>query len=244
EYASLGIATAKVTLKLSIDGIERERVVSLRGEVVGDLTWRPKTIDATRQASQWGKQFAPVTIRSTNKAPFDVVEATAGRLFDVTITSAGSVPKRTQYLVVLMLRDDAPAGPFGTTLEVRTSSLDQPVVRVPVFGIVAPRIAVEPPVVLFRQDGTDVGTHRRVKLQVLPQLKLNISEITCDNDAIVATIDQEASSGYHHIRFLNVKLARELPEGTHHAVLTVMTDIDGAERLEVPVSIDVPANGE
>lgn len=240
EQVSLGRLSTKATIKLRIDGIERERVVSIRGEVVGDLTWHPRVVDATRQPSRHGKRFAPVTIRATGEVPFDVLEANAGALFDVTFAPVKSAPKSTQYSVLLTLRDDAASGPFGAMLEVRTSSLDQPVVRVPVFGIVAAPIEVEPPVILLRQDGTDVGTHRRVKLQVLPQMKLDVSEITCDSDAVTATIDWEASARYQHIRYLDVRLSGELSEGTHRTALRLTTNIEGMTRLEVPVIIDVP----
>ena len=245
EHVSIGRLTAKATIKLSVDGVERERAVSIRGEVIGDLTWLPKVVDATRQPSRRGKRLAPVTIRSTDKMPFDILEADAGPLFDVAFEPVKNAPKRTQYSVFLTLRNDAPSGPFGTTLEVRTSSLDQPVVMVPVFGIVAASIKVEPPVILLRQDGTPAGTHRRVKLQVLPQVKLDISEITCDppwRDAVTARVDWEASSRYQHIRYLDVRLNGELPEGTHQTALRLTTNIEGAERLELPVIIDVPGS--
>lgn len=242
EHVSLGRLTTKVTIKLSVDGVERERVLAVRGQVVGDLTWLPKTVDATRRVAPHGQRFAPVTVRSTDKMPFQILETDAGPLFDVTFEAVKSAPKGTQYSVFITLRDDAPPGPFGTMLEIGTNLLDQPLVRVPVFGIVAPPIVVDPPVLLFRQDGTAVGMHRRLKLQVLPQVKLNISGITCDNDAVTATIDREVSLRYNHIRFLDVRLGGKLPEGTHRAVLTVVTDIEGAKRLEVPVIIEVPGS--
>jgi len=244
EHVSLGTLTAQANMKLSIDGIERQRTVSIRGEVVGDLTWHPKTVNATRQVSQPGKRFAPITIRSMDKMRFDILEAEAGSLFDVTFEPSKNGPKGIQYSVFLTLRGDAPPGPFGTLLEVRTSSLDQPMVRVPVFGVVAKRIEVEPPMILLRQDGTPVGTHRRVRLRVLPQLKLEVSDIICSNDAVVATLDREASSRYQHLRYLDVKLKGRLPVGTHQAVLAMTTNIEGVQRLEIPVTIEVPAGPE
>ena len=244
EHVSLGTLTAKANLKLSIDGIERQRTLSFRGEVVGDLTWHPKTVNVTRQVSQPGKRLAPVTIRSTDKMRFDILEAGAGSLFDVTFEPAEGGPKGIQYSVFLTLRDDAPPGPFGTLLKVRTSVLDQPLVRVPVFGVVARPIEVEPPMIILHQDGTPVGTHRRVKLQVRPQLKLDVSDIVCSNDAVTAALDRKASSPYQHLSYLDVRLKSRLPVGTHQAVLAVSTNIKGAERLEVPVTIEVPAGSE
>jgi hypothetical protein len=129
-------------------------------------------------------------------------------------------------------------------LEVRTSSLDQPVVRVPVFGIVAAPIEIDPPIVLLRQDGTDVGARRRVRLQVPPQVKLEVSRVTCDNDAIAVSVDGAANSRHRHIQYLNVVLARKLPVGSHQAALTVSTNLPGAERLTIPVTVDVPSHRE
>jgi hypothetical protein len=243
EAAELGTVMGEATIKLSVDGIERERTVTLRGEIVGDLTWRPKVLDATGQASLRGKQLAPVTVESGNHLPFNILEASAGPLFDVTTSPGSDPPRGTKHLVVLTLRGDASSGPFGAMLNIRTDVLDQPIVRVPVYGIVSEPIEVDPPVVLLRQDGTDIGAHRRVKLQVIPQLKLSVSEITCDNAAVVAAIDQEAGASYQHICFLDVRLARKLPEGTHNAALTVATSIEGAQRLVIPVTIDVPRQG-
>jgi len=242
KNVSLGTLIAKVTVKLSVDGIERERVISIRGQVVGDLTWNPKVVDVTRQPSPRGKRLTPVTIQSTDKLPFDILGAGAGVLFDVDFKPAGKTRKRTKYSVFLTLRDDAPTGPFGAMLEVQTSSLDQPLIRVPIFGIVAAPIEVEPPMIRLRHDDTPAGTHRRVKLQVLPQLKLEISEITCDNDAVEASVDRKASARYRHLRYLDVRLRSRLRSGTHQAVLTVTTNIAGAERLSIPVTIEVPAD--
>lgn len=241
EHAALGTLKAQATIKLRVDGIERERVVSIRGEVVGELTWHPKLVDQTRQGSRPGKRFAPVTIRSTDKASFHLLSAEAGKWFDVTIEPAERGSKRTRYSIFLTLRDDAPVGPFAATLKIQTSSLDQPLVRVPIFGIVAAPIEVEPPVILLRQDGTPAGTHRRVKLQAWPQVKLTVSAIASDSIAVEATLDREASARYHHIRFLDVRLlSGRLPAGTHHAVLTLTTSVEGAQRMEIPVIIDVP----
>lgn len=240
EHVSLGPIATKATFKLLIDGTERQRVIAVRGHVAGDLTWLPLVIDNTRHPSRPGQRFAPVSIRATDKRPFDVLSGDAGEWFDVSITPLKRGPARTQYSVELTLRDSAPVGPFGTTLTVRTSALDQPIIRVPVFGIVADVVIVEPPLIVFRQDGTDAGTKRRLKLQVHPMVALEITGITCDRGEVVATIDRASSSRYRHIRFLDVQLTGTFPAGTHQAVLTVLTSVPGGQRLEIPVIIEVP----
>ncbi|MBU0718295.1 MAG: DUF1573 domain-containing protein [Planctomycetes bacterium] len=241
EYARLGTLSATGTIKLTVDGVPREREMIIRGEVVGDLIYLPKVVDSTRERSRPGKKLTPISIRATNDRPFEILEATGGPLLEVSVavkTRKGSKP--VEYEVTPMIRADAVPGPFGATIEVRTNSLDQPLVRVPVFGIVASIVEVEPPLILLRQDGTEVGMKRRVKVQASPQDELTIREITCENAAVVATVDAEASARYRHLRFLDVALVGELPQGEHDTVLTLTTNLEGLERLDIPVKIYVP----
>ncbi|MEK7757207.1 MAG: DUF1573 domain-containing protein, partial [Planctomycetota bacterium] len=132
ESASLGALNAFAKIRLTVDGVDRERSFPIRGEIVADLTWLPKVIDATRQTSLPGKRLAPVTLSSTEKTPFDVVNAAAGPLFDVNVEPNKVLTPRTEYTLTLSLRDDARPGPFGTMLDIRTTSLDQPMVSIPV----------------------------------------------------------------------------------------------------------------
>lgn len=242
EHVALGTLTSKAKIKLSVDGLERERELTIRGEVVSDLTWHPKVVDTTRQPSAPGKRLVPVTVSSIDKKPFDLLEAVSEPYFDVEFAPSGTGRlKKSKYTVLLTVRSDAPPGPFGTTLEIRTGLLDQPLLRIPVFGIVAAPIEVDPPVVLLRQDGTGRGTQRRIKIWVQPQLKLDLSNIRCDNDAVEVVLDREVSSRYQHLRFLIVRLSGTLTQGTHEAVLSMTTNVAGHERIEVPVIIEVPA---
>jgi hypothetical protein len=237
----LGPFGLNLRLALRIDEFEREHLLTIRGEVVGALTWLPKVLDATRQPSLPGKRLAPVIIRSTGLHSFEVLGVSAGPLFDTTHEPINPANPRAGHRVILTLRDDAHPGPFGETLRIKTSSLDQPFIEVPVFGIVVARIKVEPHQVLLRQDGTQTGTHRRVKLQAATAEPMEISNISCNLSAITVAIDWEASSRYRHLRFLNVSLSGTLPQGTHETVVTITTNIEGARRLEIPVIIDVPA---
>lgn len=244
DRVALGRLTTQLTIDMRIDGVERQRVVPIRGEVVGDLTWTPRTLDATRQPAHGGQRFAPVTVQATNQVTFEITEATAGPYFDVTIEPAANPARGSKYNIYLTLRQDVPSGPFGAELEIQTTLLDEPVVRVPVFGIVAPAIEIDPPIVLLRQDGTPVGTQRHLKLQVLPQLTLELSDATSSLDAVTVTLDAQASARYRHLRYLDVRLAGKLPAGTHRGVISLRTNIDGAKEIEIPVSVDVPKGAQ
>ena len=241
ESASLGALNAFAKIRLTVDGVDRERSFPIRGEIVADLTWLPRVIDATRQTSLPGKRLAPVTLGSTEKTPFIVLNAAAGPLFDVIIEPSNVQTPRTEYTLTLTLREDARPGPFGTMLDIRTTSLDQPMVSIPVFGIVAADVEVDPPVVLLREDGTPNGVRRRVKVQAPTATALDITEVTCDQSAVSVAVDREASSRYRHIRFLDVRLSGKLPPGNHEAKLHLVTNVEGSERLEIPVTIEIPS---
>lgn len=243
DAAALGTYMVKATVSMTIDGIARQRVVTIRLEVVGDLTWLPKLVNATRQPTRRGTQLAPVTIRAAKKRPFDILAASAGPLFEVSIRELKRGKSRTEYEIGLTLRDDAPDGPFGATLEIQTNSLDQPVVRVPVFGIVRPVLDIDPPVLVFRQDGSPVGTHRQVMLRAAVGSTLRLSDIDCPLAQIKAVENAGVSSRYQHMRAIDVSLVGTLSPGSHESVLSVTTNLEQVGRLEIPIRIIVPDGG-
>ena len=239
--AALGPLQTPLTIKLDVDGIQRERVLSVRAEVVGDLTWHPRIVDQTRSPARPGKRFAPITLRSTIDAHFSLIKADAGPWLDVDIEPKGHGPDNRSYAIILTLRDGAPPGPFAASLNVRTDSLDQPLIQIPVFAMVTPPIQVDPPVILLRAGGSPAGTQRRVKLRASPQTRLIVSDISCDLDAVEGRISEEAGSRLHHVKFLTVFLNAALlsqSDGETASVLTVTTNVRGAERLEIPVIVD------
>jgi hypothetical protein len=240
ESASLGSVNSVAKVRIDVDGIERERLVPIRGEVIADLSWLPKVLDATRQQSLPGKKFAPVTVSAAEKTAFEISEVSAGPLLDAAVEPGKHPTSKSEYNVVLTLRGDAPPGPFAATLRIHTTSLDQPVLEVPVFGVVAPPVEVEPPAVLLRDDGSPAGAIRRVILRAsLPTQVLEVKELACDDLSVTARVDEEASSRYTHLRFVEVRLRGDPSGASRRATLRVTTGVPGAEHLEIPVAIEV-----
>jgi len=240
EAAPLGRLNTEVLVHVNVDGFERAHSATVRGEIVADLLWQPSLVDLTRKKTSRGRRLTPVVVRASAKTPFDVLSASAGPLLDVTFKPIGAAAPYSRYEFTMTVRDDAPSGPFATTLNVYTSSLDQPVLFIPVFGRVAPLVLVEPALVVLRQDGTPVGTRRRVKLQASPQVKLKLTKADCGLDAVRVGLDYEASASYKHLRFLEIALVKDLPPGIHETTVVVTTSIVGAETIEIPVRIEVP----
>jgi hypothetical protein len=239
ESAALGPVNGSVTVNLRVGELERSRVFSVRGEVVGDLTWLPKVLDATRQASLPGTTLAPITISSTDERPFKILEAGGGSMLTVTVGPGRSPKAGTEYAVQVGVSDSAPPGPFGTLLRIQTDSLDQPVVEVPVFGIVASKLEVEPATVLVRNDGTEAGTRRRVRIKTADASPLNVQGVKCDTPALSVAVDSRAGSKYSHLVYIETRLTGTLPPGTHRSVVHVATDVAGAEKIEIPVRIEI-----
>ncbi len=240
DSAALGPLNGSATVKLRVGDVEREKIFSVRGEVVGDLTWLPKVLDATRQASLAGKTLAPITVSSTDDRPFQILETSGGPLLAVTVGPGRKPKPGTEYLVQVAVSESAPPGPFGTSLRIVTDSLDQPVVQVPVFGIVAPKLEIEPTTVLLRKDGTEAGSRRRLRIKTADASPLHVQSVECDSPALTVGVDTESSAKYSHLIYIEAKLTGALPQGTHQSVIRIATDVAGAEKIEVPVRIEIP----
>ncbi len=240
EDAPVGRIHTTPTLILEVDGIKRERELVVVGEIVGDLVWTPVKVDATRQASNRGKKLVPVRVRAQNKMPFDILSAKSADWLEVSFYPVERVKARTEYKVEMVIGQDAPSGPFGTTLWIKTSAPDQPLISIPVFGIVRQPVEVDPPVVFLTADGTQNGPRRRLKLQASPQDKLDILDSTAEIEGISISVDEASSSRYRHLRYLDVVYHGTLAPGRHETKLIVTTNIAGAQRLEIPVAIVIP----
>jgi hypothetical protein len=244
DDAPLGPASTVATLKLKIADREIEKEIVVSGTVIGELTYHPHVLNTVQNTSRRGQKLPRVRVSSAGESPFEITEVDAGSMFESSVEAVGRRVPELEYEITLTVAATALPGPFGEMLRIRTSSFDQPLIEIPVFGMVAPIIDVEPAVVLLRQDGTAVGSRRRVRLMAPPRETLSITGIECDNPAIRASVDEDAEPQYKHIVSLIVELWRGdpaggLPAGRHRATLTVRTTIPDAEKVEIPVTVFV-----
>lgn len=240
DDAAVGGLRGSVVLKLRVDGEEKQRSVILRGEIISDLTWQPKVIDTTRQPSSRGKGLVPLNVMSPTKRPFHVLGVDAGPILIAAFMPTPRALPETAYDITLNVAEDAPVGPFAATLRVRTDALDQPIIEVPVFGVVLPIVLVEPPLVLFRQDGTPEGTRRRVKLRGDVREALKITKIESDHPAIRVKEEENAIGVPPHVRFLAISLEGKVEGKALETTIRLTTETLGAEEIRIPVSIVTP----
>ncbi len=264
QAASLGSMGTALVLRISVDGVERELSIPVRADVVGDLTWTPVVLDATRQTLIPGRMLAPITIRSTAgggtpmkpsspgafapsnpAAPgssFEVVDVLCDPPLAPSYESMG-VPPRTYFSVYVTVEENAKPGPFATMLKILTNSLDQPLIEIPVYGIITPPLSAEPPMILLRADGTPVGTERLVKLLAAPTAELEVTKVTCDHPGVEAMLDPAAGRRPRNQQFLRVRLTGNPDSGPKKPTVKVVTNIAGYENFEIPLMIDAGSAG-
>ncbi len=239
DEVPLGRLKAVATIKLTVDGLPRERTISITGKVVGALTYDPRMIRTLDRPLPRGQKLKTVTVQSTNREPFSITGVTGGPWLDVVALPRVGRPERTAYAIETTIRDNAPEGPLAAMVEVMTDVLQQPIVRIPVFVQVAPPVEVDPPLILLKRDGTTVGMRRRVRLTARYTPILDIEGVRCDGGGIEASVDQSALDR-SHIRYINVSLTETSPSVGQKLVVHVATSVEGAEDIEIPVVILAP----
>jgi hypothetical protein len=232
--AKLGRLTAAATLKVRVGQETQTTRVGIRGEIVGDLTVHPTSVHVAK-ASARGIQLRPVMLSSVSGEPFKVLGVSAGRCLETTVKP---IKSNTEYGILLRLAEEAPDGPCGTFLEVRTDSVVQPLVRVAVYVNVAPRLSVDPPIVLLKGGGAPDEEARRVLLGTPTGSDFSILGVNCDGDFIEVT-PVESQHGRVGQRVLRVALNDRVKAGTHSATILLETDVAGAEKVEIPVTVIV-----
>ena len=237
EDAPLGELQAIGKLVVKVGDQTETKRINIRGRILGDLTVRPLVVRAAlEKASPRGQQLRPVVVASATGKPFEIHQASAGANFDVTVEPG---QERTEYSVVLNIAEGAADGPCGAFLEILTNSPVQPLIRVPVYVNVAPRLSAKPPLVLLRRDGSADTAGRHVVLQTAKLTEFSILGLTCDRDFMEATtVEKEQPRA--GVRVIEVRANERAATGRHTATVTVRTNVPGAKEFEIPVIVTVP----
>lgn len=239
DSAAVGPIMAMGTLTLKVGDVRREIEIQVFAEVVADLTSQPKMIVPTGQTLYPGRRLAPVIIRSTEERPFEILEVSVPSWLKATVERPEEGVPASSYTVSIVIGDEAPVGPFGVPMVVRTDHLTQPLLEVPLFGIIASPVVVDPPMIVLRDNGTTAGTSRRVRLQASPRSSLDVSSAQCAEPAVAVAVDPGPDDKTPFIKFLDVNLSGKLPAGTHQTSIRLTTNVPGASLLTIPVSIEV-----
>lgn len=235
ENAPLGPLAKRAQLVVRVGEETETKEVNVTGTVLGDFKVTPTVLQGKLgQPYVRGLQLRPIRLSSVTRKPFEVFEALAGPNFE---TSVEPNSDRTLYTIRVRIAEQAVDGPCAAFLEVRTDSVIEPVVHIPVYVNVAPRVGVEPSIVLLKPSRSGQEVSRRVVLQTADLADFTILGIEADSPFVQASseADQEAPHSEH---VLMVRAdGRNLRKGKHQASVTVRTDVAGAEEIRIPVTV-------
>lgn len=170
-----------------------------------------------------------------DKKPFKILEVKTGSCFDATV-EVGKRP--TEYSLQVEIAPDAPGGPCAELLEIRTDSVVQPLIRVPVFANIARRLQADPPMVVLRRSGVSGEDVARVTLRTPGLTGFSIAGLASDQD-FVDVVETQPEIRRDGVRLLRVTLNDRVQPGTHQATITVRSSVSGAEKIEIPVTVIV-----
>ncbi len=234
EDAPLGPAEAPLTLKLEVNGRTIERKITLQVTIVGDIEFRPTMINLVNQRTAPGRKLAPITLTSTTRRPLKVLKAEGGPVLDLEVRP-GTRADQTEQVVQPVVRGDAPTGPFAAMVRITTDSIDQPVVRVPVYGHVSAPVEIEPELVILRDDGSVVGASRFVRLLCTRTGgEFHVKRIESSLSLVAAKRGAEPGEDQPQVENLVVYLLGEAPSGVQRGTLTIETTLPELPTLTLP----------
>ncbi len=233
DTAPTGVLNAIVKVDVRVGDQTVEQGLRVYGRVHGDVDYSPANIQAIQPAPR-GTRLRAVTVRSTTDKPLRILSTDAGSHIRVELTQPPG-PSDT-YQIVPVVSDSAPDGPVGALLRIFTDNAAQPVIDIPVFVNVSPRVQVSPPCVVLRTgDDAKAGT-RRIHLSTDRGTPLVVTTATSDQPFVRAEIVDDPASPAGR-KAVDIRLNGEVPVGSHEAVVTLGTDVKGAEQVRVPVMI-------
>lgn len=230
--APVGLLTADARITARVGTESAEQILRIRGEIVGDISALPLTVYAAQPILP-GNELKSVRVFSPVKHAFKVLTAEAGLNVIATIRP-GKMPE--EFDVRLTIDAKAPPGPFGSTLTLRTDHPDQPLIRIPVFGNVAPRIGVEPEMVILSAESEQRRT-RRVKLETADLTPFLVTSASVDPPVAVARSVAPTTGQGPYVQIVSVTIDGAAPGQEVAAMLVVKTDLAGAAEVRVPLIV-------
>jgi hypothetical protein len=236
ESAPFGTLNPTVTVNALVGEKKAKQTIRVRGRVAGDLRFNPVTVQSTRPTPR-GQTLREVSVQANDGKPFEILRAEGGPHLEVRVKD---VRDQRDYRISVAPAATAPDGPFGTWLVIHTSKPSQPVIRIPTFVNVAPRLSVSPPAVLLTAVGQSPAESRRVYITSARGKPLNVTEATSDNPFIKADVINDPKAPQAR-KTVEIRLNGTVPPGNHEAMVTITTDLEGAGQIRVPVTIYDPS---
>lgn len=237
DDAPLGAFAGIVMVRLEVEDKKEDIKISISGNIVGDIDYRPTQINLANQRQLHGRKLTAITLGTTTRRPFRILSIEPSSVLDFEIRP-GARGDGSEYVVQPQIRADAPPGPFGMAIVIHTDSIDQPVVTIPVYGMIVPPLEMDPPMVRLRADGTTMGETRQVRLlSNVGGAALKVHSLTTDAKWLGAMRVDEPGEDVPHVELIQVYLISAPPSGVTTAVVTIGTSLPGHETFLIPVQM-------
>jgi hypothetical protein len=233
ESAEVGPLNATVTVGAKLGERSGQQVIRVAGKIVGDLTVVPTSVQMLQQTMR-GQRLQPIVLKAADGKPFKVLSASGGPALTVEVKN---IQGEVDYQILPSVSDAAPDGPVGTYLDIRTTKMSQPLVRIPVFLNITPRVVAAPAAVLLATGGPAEAGSRKILLTTGGGVPIAVTAVQCDKPFVTAAVVPDADPAPRGRKTVEVKLNGNVPAGMQEALVTITTNVKGAEAIVVPVTV-------
>jgi hypothetical protein len=202
-----GVA-AQPRVSVLVNGLVNERITGPTGVYFGSIDRARGDAREVALERRDGKQGIPVA-----KLAYDE------RLLEVTLQPVSS--QRLELTV--RVRPDGPVGPFATLIRFLLDDPDQPIATLPVYGVIAGRVQVEPATLLLPAAPGAEGALGALTVRIAGPGALVSAEVEGADDA---GVEVTRDGGRLILR------GERVPRGGQ---LVLRTDVPGEERVVVPL---------
>ncbi len=243
----LGPVTNQLTARVRVGGEEAIVEAPVQGEAVGDVLVMPQSILCAPRlvyAQNQPLSNEGIIVRSSrpNQPLPDVLGIVAVGPVQCFIHKNVKPEWGTQvdrHIIEVRTAENAPPGAQAATVYVMTSSKDQPVVTIPVFFKMGSRVAADPAQVLL-EPAEGAPASARVVLRDATGAALTIREVKFEEDLLDVAVEMDHTIDETHPAAIAISATAVPPDERKAAVIAVVTDQPGAERVLIPVLIREP----
>lgn len=217
----LGVHKNEALIRVRVNEKEHQVRVPIQGGVLGDVLITPPAIIAPRSAYSPGDKISEITVQASGgSGEIRVVGAPTTGALETAIRPR---EEGDGFVIDVLAGRAMTSGPQSGTVYVMTSSLDEPVVGVPVFFRTADAVAARPYRLVIEAGNTAA---QRVELAHAEGDGFVITDVRCNSKAVTVRVESAESAG------------ADAP-----AVIAVRRSVVPAEGVATLVEIETNANG-
>ncbi len=221
----VGMVTKGVKI-LTNDPRTPKQLVDVDLDIRPGIAVVPPELDAGSVPATGSKRFQ-IDLKAARTRPFKVKSAAAAVPFVSVEQEPLELEERSGTRLVVKVLPGAPPGPFATKIAVETDDPARPRIEIPVRGVGAGGVAIDPARIVFESAaaGASLGS------VAVSGKALKVTGVRTSSPQIEAVLQPNADGTYR----INVKLAAGAKPGRVMAKVIVATNDTAQPEVSVPV---------